>query len=1251
MKKIILLIAAIILLAVPAFALMDSDGNGATDIPKGGTNATTVEGAKANLGIPSNLSDLVEDLIDASGFGTAGPGEGPLATTDDTVQEIAQAFEDLLFTELDFTGTTGLSDGDDETGLPDNYFFLSEFETPASDRTSSTIAAAISAISTGDVVLYIDDTYTVTDGSTHTFPANIRVEFTPSGKFVDGAGVSGSTVTFNNLKAPKDITIFSGFDDDEIVLNGGVQDIYGQWFGLVSGDSIDDYAAFNSLFDSLTGYQNVYMPFAGDYNCNIQTGWGVPGIKYYQNASTVVTDTDSGFLNVQGPSLGSDFSMSTPITLTAGDNSFDTTNIATAAKNAIVEGVYVHLYSGTNWTDEDTGYAHGIKGKIIEVSGNTAYLNVAPNFTYTVDNIKINTTIADTLLTGGIIDLSAATAADSYTAGITMHHADNSVVENFSITGSDAAVQGISVKGTNNVVRNVFVNRFWNTVGWFGGRVGYGIGLDGINNRVESSIIIDAKHLFVSGDRDAHSNNTVIDNCYLFYTDDALNRISGGPLDGYSKGYIPIDTHANTVDRTLINSYISAPADLMVSVRGKHATFNNNTFIHRAGEVNYGAAGDGTQAMFDAVHFGTTIDANNNRFISYDTGGEEFADPLLWPLMRGRGNTFQNITQDSIDLTDSIGVDFIKDIRYRTDIEHSTFEVGNDGWTINSSSYAANTNNGRSSTNLEMVGSHAYGVFGFNDVVGGGPSDYATISKDFDLTSNEKWILSFYARGSDDSANVTLYVGDDSGLNGIAIIDIDEFLHYYEYEIDGGNAAETISFTNVGYDAFSTYIEGVWVDDIKIYPADPVTGNILGYNGTSFAPINNLEVEQTTGGASHVFIHTDSGTTRLSVGAADGVGTKTPRLNMLGDEDSTAIAGSALFDYGSDDTDMFAGGKTPFFLLRNSNNGTYSTMMLGYLDEGMVFVANDAADAISDSDFLNDSWITDNSCTLSLNESTDEMIWRCKDSASAVTTHAVKNATTTVDSIGTAELNDGSDTPVTGECLLVASDTSEVEYGACSGAAQPATNVSVTTTSFNGLFSNTTSFDTAQELFDYIDDNTAGGSQIVQGDSNATLADSGTESTFTVDLDNQVGFVLDNDQTGGVLNQLYTPSDGDYVSIAGEVYSDTNFHSTFFIGKRAKGTTASPQSTVAGNVLFSLMGQGHNGTDFATLAQILLVADSTTSTVEDGKVTFRVYDGGVAEDSYIGPDGLQVYGLSGSGNAYACLDSNGLLYRSATACN
>ena len=61
MRKIFITLA--LFLATPVFAAveLDADRNGATDINRGGTNSTTISGAKANLGIPSTLSALAGD--------------------------------------------------------------------------------------------------------------------------------------------------------------------------------------------------------------------------------------------------------------------------------------------------------------------------------------------------------------------------------------------------------------------------------------------------------------------------------------------------------------------------------------------------------------------------------------------------------------------------------------------------------------------------------------------------------------------------------------------------------------------------------------------------------------------------------------------------------------------------------------------------------------------------------------------------------------------------------------------------------------------------------------------------------------------------------------------------------------------------------------------------------------------------------------------------------------------------------------
>ena len=60
--KITLMTAMLLMLAAPAFAVTDSDGNGATDINKGGTNATTAAGARTNLGVDAAGTDNSTDV-------------------------------------------------------------------------------------------------------------------------------------------------------------------------------------------------------------------------------------------------------------------------------------------------------------------------------------------------------------------------------------------------------------------------------------------------------------------------------------------------------------------------------------------------------------------------------------------------------------------------------------------------------------------------------------------------------------------------------------------------------------------------------------------------------------------------------------------------------------------------------------------------------------------------------------------------------------------------------------------------------------------------------------------------------------------------------------------------------------------------------------------------------------------------------------------------------------------------------------
>ena len=56
-------LAVLLLIASPALAVveLDGDSNGATDVSKGGTNATTAAGARTALGVPATAATLVGD--------------------------------------------------------------------------------------------------------------------------------------------------------------------------------------------------------------------------------------------------------------------------------------------------------------------------------------------------------------------------------------------------------------------------------------------------------------------------------------------------------------------------------------------------------------------------------------------------------------------------------------------------------------------------------------------------------------------------------------------------------------------------------------------------------------------------------------------------------------------------------------------------------------------------------------------------------------------------------------------------------------------------------------------------------------------------------------------------------------------------------------------------------------------------------------------------------------------------------------
>ena len=88
MKKIFKILLVVLLLATPALAVQDADKNGAIDISKGGTNATTAAGARTSLGVDPAGTDNSTDVTLASGV-NALTLSGQEINTDATVEELA----------------------------------------------------------------------------------------------------------------------------------------------------------------------------------------------------------------------------------------------------------------------------------------------------------------------------------------------------------------------------------------------------------------------------------------------------------------------------------------------------------------------------------------------------------------------------------------------------------------------------------------------------------------------------------------------------------------------------------------------------------------------------------------------------------------------------------------------------------------------------------------------------------------------------------------------------------------------------------------------------------------------------------------------------------------------------------------------------------------------------------------------------------------------------------------------------------
>ena len=130
MKKILLSLLFVFLLISNSFAVveLDGDSNGATDVDKGGTNSTTVVGARSNLEIDSpNKSFILNGAIDSDDFLL---WLTPVAITITDIKGVLQSGTNVVggLDEVDSDGTSNLvavdSDITFDGGLDEDDGFL-----------------------------------------------------------------------------------------------------------------------------------------------------------------------------------------------------------------------------------------------------------------------------------------------------------------------------------------------------------------------------------------------------------------------------------------------------------------------------------------------------------------------------------------------------------------------------------------------------------------------------------------------------------------------------------------------------------------------------------------------------------------------------------------------------------------------------------------------------------------------------------------------------------------------------------------------------------------------------------------------------------------------------------------------------------------------------------------------------------------------------------------------------------------------
>jgi hypothetical protein len=268
------------------------------------------------------------------------------------------------------------------------------------------------------------------------------------------------------------------------------------------------------------------------------------------------------------------------------------------------------------------------------------------------------------------------------------------------------------------------------------------------------------------------------------------------------------------------------------------------------------------------------------------------------------------------------------------------------------------------------------------------------------------------------------------------------------------------------------------------------------------------------------------------------------------------------------------------------------------------------------------------------------------------------------DSIKTSML-DSADTPTDGECVTAMADGT-FNFDSCSGAAQPASNVSVTTTNFNGNFANDTSHDSAQELFDLIDDFSLSGLAQTDIDTLAELNTVVTDATLIgssgTPVTGQVTYWTDAstvagsdaftfDEPAGGITLTSSTTDATRGLTVKQTSDAATAASINFFKDRAGGATQS------GDSIGAFHGYGHDGTDPQSGASLFYKQDGAASA---GAVPMGITL--ATGSSFASRGNRMVIGSNGTitlpdlastytgGSAYVCVYDSGVIYASETAC-